>query len=104
MPDFLTFSDIERFQVKGVLNESEIKLRAAIEGKSIFLSYSSKDRKYLSAVITLLENHGGAVYVDEGDSRLPRTPSKETATILRDTIKKLNRFVLFVTINSKDSI
>lgn len=104
MPDFLTFSDIDRFQVKGVLNESEMRRRAAIEGKSVFLSYSSKDRKYLSGVITLLENHGGAVYVDEGDSRLPRKPSKQTAAILRDTIQRLKRFVLFVTTNSKDSI
>ena len=104
MPDFLTFSDIDSFQVKGVLNESEMRLRTTIEGKSIFLSYSSKDRKYLSGVITLLENHGGSVYVDEGDTRLPRKPSKQTAAILRDTIQRLNRFVLFVTTNSKDSI
>ena len=84
-------------------SESDMRLRAAKEGKTVFLSYSSKDKNYLPGIINLLEDHGGAVYVDEGDSRLPRTPSKETAAILRDTIQRLKRFVLFVTTNSKDS-
>lgn len=84
-------------------SESDMRLRAASENKNIFLSYSSKDKLYLPGVITLLENHGGAVYVDEGDSRLPQKPSKETAAILKDTIQRLKRFVLFVTTRSKDS-
>lgn len=104
MPSFLTFDDIKRFQAKTALSESEIRKRADIQGKNIFLSYSSKDKDYLPGVITLLENHGGSVYIDDGDSRLPQKPSKETAAILRDTIQKLRRFVLFVTTNSKDSI
>lgn len=103
MPSFLTFSELDRFQKSMTFNESEMRLRAAAENKNIFLSYSSKDRLYLPGVITLLENHGGAVYVDEGDARLPKRPSKETAAILRDTIQRLKRFVLFVSLSSKDS-
>jgi len=34
---------------------------------------------------------------------LPAKPSKETAAILRDTIRTLEKFVVFVTPNSKDS-
>jgi hypothetical protein len=104
MPDFMTFSRLSQLQATKYFGESEMRLRASKEGKNIFLSYSSKDKNYLSGVIMLLEDHGGAVYVDEGDSRLPQKPSKETAAILRDTIQKLKRFVLFVTTNSKDSI
>ncbi len=104
MPDFLTFNDINRFQAERVLSESEIRKSFEVEGKNIFLSYSSKDKAYLSGVITLLENHGSSVYIDDGDSRLPKKPSQKTAAILRDTIQKLRRFVLFVTTNSKDSI
>lgn len=104
MPDFLTFSQISRLQTSMYFSESDMRMRTAKEGKTIFLSYSSKDKNYLPGVIKLLEDHGGAVYVDEGDSRLPRKPSKETAAILRDTIQRLKRFVFFVTTNSKDSI
>jgi len=54
-------------------------------------------------VIRLLENHGGSVYTDDGDARLPTIPSNTTAAILKDTIQKLPRFVLYVTTSSKDS-
>jgi hypothetical protein len=104
MPDFLTFNDLNRLKAEVALNEAEMRKRAASVDKNIFLSYSSKDKDYLPVVITLLENHGGSVYIDDGDSRLPKEPSKKTAAILRDTIQKLSRFVLFVTTNSKDSI
>lgn len=104
MPEFLTFNRLKEIQSTRYFSESDMRLRASKEGKNIFLSYSSKDRGYLPGVIKLLEDHGGAIYIDEGDSRLPKKPSKETAVILRDTIQKLKRFVLFVTTNSKDSI
>ncbi len=86
------------------MSEAVIRKSAASDSKNTFLSYSSKDKDYLPGVITLLEKHGAAVYIDEGDARLPQKPSKETAAILRNTIQKLNRFVVFVTPNSKDSI
>ena len=43
------------------------------------------------------------MYIDKGDDRLPNPPSVETAKILKDTIKRLPRMVVFVTDNSKDS-
>jgi hypothetical protein len=104
MPDYLTFARLSQLQATKYFSESDMRLRATKEGKNIFLSYSSKDKNYLPGVIKLLEDHGGAIYVDEGDARLPKKPSKETAAILRDTIQRLKRFVLFVTTNSKDSI
>jgi len=104
MPEFATFADLSGLLAKSADRESVIIARAKTkQGKTVFLSHSSNDKAYLAGVILLLENHGGRVYVDEGDSRLPTRPSKETAAILRDTIRALSRFVLFVTPSSRDS-
>lgn len=100
---FATFDDLSRIardlQAEMLLKEAS---RTKID-KTVFLSHSSKDKEHLPAVISILENHGGRVYVDGEDERLPNTPSRETAEILRETVKACRRFVLFVTTNSKDS-
>lgn len=104
MPEFLTYSTLQTLSAKITLNESTILGRAESKyRKSTFLSHSSKDKTYLTAVITFLENYGADVYVDNGDTRLPERPSKITAEILRETINELRRFIIFVTHNSKDS-
>ncbi|MEN6424317.1 MAG: toll/interleukin-1 receptor domain-containing protein [Phycisphaerales bacterium] len=104
LPEFATFDDLTQFIARSAVSESTLISNAQNkEGKTVFLSHSSKDKTYLAGVITVLENHGGRVYVDDGDSRLPATPCKETAAILRGTIRGMSRFVVFVTTNSKDS-
>jgi hypothetical protein len=103
MARFATFDDLSRFSRKveaGVLLKEASRTKT---GKTVFLSHSSKDKDYLPAVISILENHGGRVYVDNEDDRLPNTPNRETAEILRGTVRTCRRFVLFVTTNSKDS-
>ena len=103
MPEFATFADLDRFRQK--LDEAQMVKRASDTrtGKTVFLAHSSKDKKQLPAVISILENHGGRVYVDNDDERLPESTNRETAEILRSTVKGCRRFVSFVTINSKDS-
>lgn len=103
MPDFATFNDLNRFKL--TINEASIikSARTASVGKTVFLAHSSKDAQYLPAVISVLQNEGGNVYVDKADQRLPQNPNRETAEILRGTIKTCRRFVMFVTPNSKDS-
>lgn len=104
MPEFLTFGTLQDLSATTALSESIILSRAeSMYGKNTFLSHSSKDKEYLAAVVTFLENYGADVYVDNGDARLPARPSKITAEILRDTINELRRFIIFVTSNSKDS-
>ena len=103
MAGFVTFNDLNRFRAG--LDEAQL-LRSATAtrtGKTVFLAHSSKDALYLPAVISVLENHGGKVYVDKGDQRLPAKPSRQTAEILRSTVQECRRFVAFVTTNSKDS-
>jgi hypothetical protein len=103
MPQFATFGDLSRFnrelQIAVLLKEAS----SSKVGKTVFVSHSSKDKEHLPAVISVLQNHGGRVYVDSEDDRLPNTPNPETADILRGAIKSCSRFVLFVTTNSKDS-
>lgn len=103
MADFATFSDLERFRTR--VDEAQMIKRASgtRSDKTVFLAHSSKDKKQLPAVISILENHGGRVYIDKGDDRLPESPNRETAEILRATIQGCRRFVSFVTTNSKDS-
>jgi TIR domain-containing protein len=103
VPAFATYSDLRQL-APPIAESRELRKSASIRaGKSVFLSHSSKDKEYLPVIIKVLESHGGSVYVDEGDSRLPRTPSEETAQILRDTLNGCQRLVLFVTTDSKDS-
>lgn len=70
---------------------------------STFLSHSSADAELLPAVVSVLENHGGTVYLDKKDLTLPQHTSSETAEALRRRIDACHKFVLFATANSKDS-
>ena len=103
MAEFATFDDLGRFarelQAGLVLKEA----RRARAGKTVFLAHSSTDKEHLPPVISILEKHGGLVYVDSEDGRLPENPNRATAELLRGTIRACRRFVLFVTTNSKDS-
>jgi hypothetical protein len=105
MPTMVTFDEMRQFVYKN-LHKSKILLETAqesVDTKNTFLSYSSKDNEYIPYVINILENHGAKVYIDKGDDRLPNPPSVKTAAILKDSIHKCNRMVVFVTTNSKDS-
>ena len=103
MGQFATFDDLSR--VNRDLQKSVLLKEASSSkvGKSVFLSHSSKDKEYLPAIISILKNHGGSVYIDSEDDRLPTPPNRKTANILRETVNSCLRFVLFITTNSKDS-
>lgn len=103
MAQFATFDDLNRLRrdlQEAVLLEEASQSRT---GKTVFLSHSSRDKEFLPVVISILKANGGQVYVDSEDDRLPNTPNRETAEILRGSIKACRRFVLFITTNSKDS-
>ena len=103
MINFVSFDDLERINkeinTRQILNEAS----RTRQGKTVFLSHSSKDNAYLPAIISIVENHGARVYVDLRDNRLPEAASVETAQILRDAVHSCRKFILFVTTNSKDS-
>lgn len=106
MPRIITFDEINTYVEKN-FSESLVLVENSLSTKSYkpytFVSYSSKDSDKLPYVLKILKDHGSSPYVDKGDDRLPTPPSVETAEILKDTIKKSKRMVVFVTTNSKDS-
>lgn len=103
MISFLSFDDLDRL-TKGLSNPRQIRANARKQdGKTVFLSHSHKDEKYLPLIINILESHGASVYVDDKDKTLPETPSVETAKILRNALNTCRKFIVFVTTNSKDS-
>ena len=106
MPSITTFSDMKRYSTKNLAASRQLFESASSKNSYkpyTFVSYSSKDSEYLPYVLKVLTNHGTTPYVDKGDDRLPTPPSVKTAKILKDTIKKSKRMVVFVTTNSKDS-
>lgn len=106
MPRITTFDDMRNYSTKNTYDSKQLFESALIKSSYqtyTFISYSSKDSEYLPYVLKILTNHGAKPYIDKGDDRLPTPPSVETAEILKDTIKKSKRMVVFVTTNSKDS-
>lgn len=103
MPRYTTIDEVKGFV--GTLQERQTLTKAAASKseKDTFLSHSSKDNDLVPGVVLVLQNHGGQVYVDLGDDRLPEPPSVETAQVLRGTIREMRRFVLLVSPNSKGS-
>lgn len=106
MPRITTFSDMKSYSAKNITASRQLFENASSKHSYkpyTFVSYSSKDSGYLPYVLDVLTNHGAIPYVDKGDDRLPNPPSVKTAEVLKDTIKKSKRMVVFVTTNSKDS-
>lgn len=104
MNNYITFGELENRRIK-ISNESMriIAKSEHQENKNIFLSHSSKDEKYLSSIIDLLQEYGGKVYIDKLDKDLPNTTNHETAVKLKDRISSIDKFILFATKNSKES-
>jgi len=110
MPRIITLSEMQSYVNKNITASKELFESSSFSLENYneynpytFVSYSSKDSEYLPYVLKILTNHGAKPYVDKGDDRLPNPPSVKTAEVLKDTIKKSKRMVVFVTTNSKDS-
>lgn len=102
MRHFVTYNELrtisQRTEARSVFESATSQL-----GKTVFLSHSSKDHEMLPGVVLILENHGGRVYVDEADRELHGTDFEKTAERLRSVVKTCQKFVLFVTKQTKDS-
>lgn len=103
MPQYTTIDEVKGFVGTPLERQTLMKSAALKAEKDTFLSHSSKDNELVPGVVLLLQNHGGQVYVDLGDDRLPEPPSVATAQLLRDTIREMRRFVILVSPNSNGS-
>ena len=106
MARYVTREELRKFAAEISLNE-QANLRKSLENRTLagstFLSHSSKDDDLVIGATTVLENHGGAVYVDEVDPAMPPYTNEETANLLKQRIAQTRRFVLLASPNSKDS-
>ena len=102
MKVFATYSDLLKFgrevEAARLLKEASTK-----EGKTVFFSHSSADNDLVPGAISILENHGGRVYVDKKDPALKEMEMVEVANRLRSAVRICRKFVLLVTPRSKDS-
>ena len=105
MARVVTLDEMSRYINKNFDNSLQLLTESSLQSylPFTFVSYSSKDSEYLPYVLKILVNHGANPYIDKGDQRLPSPPSSKTAEVLKDTIKKSKKMVVFVTSNSKDS-
>ncbi len=102
--NFLTMTRAKEFRLQKSIYESDIlKSAESTYGKNCFLSHSSKDKEYLSGVISFLEKFGAKVYIDKEDQLLPKTTSRETAEGLKARIRENKRLVILASTNSKTS-
>ncbi len=101
----VTLDEMSKYINKNFDNSLQLLTESSLQSylPFTFVSYSSKDSKYLPYVLKILVNHGANPYIDKGDERLPNPPSIKTAEVLKNTIKKSKKMVVFVTSNSKDS-
>src|SRR5258707_10294154 len=98
-----TAAEIQNFS-KGVLVENyEFEKRAAAASLDVFLSHSSADRWVLPKAIGFLRQYGVNVYIDKTDKELPQKTSPETGAKLKERIEQCRKFIVLVTVNSKNS-
>jgi hypothetical protein len=107
MFQYVTKEELRKFAGDIPLHKQAELLRSASASQNItartFLSHSSKDADLVVGAISVLQNHGATVYVDEIDPEMPPYTTDETAALLKQRIQQSSRFVLLASKNSKES-
>lgn len=80
-----------------VLNEARDYRYASSWQKTIFLSHSHYDAKYVHVTRKFFENLGISIYVDWADDSMPKKTCGETATKIKHKIMMNDKFVLLAT-------
>lgn len=99
---FLSYSSIQRRAVLLENRRLQVSKAATVQG-NVFLSHCTRDDDKIKGVIDFLSDFGVRVYVDDLDMRLPKPPSVDTASILKDEIKASSRLIVLVSPASQDS-
>lgn len=106
MKEYVTRAELKKFAAGKTITENA-SIRKTAKNRtpngSTFLSHSSKDDELVDGAISVLEGHGGTVYIDEIDPEMPNHTSTETATKLKQRISQCKKFVMLASKNSKNS-
>jgi hypothetical protein len=103
MPQQITSNQLKNMRLTRTASVILAEARQRSQAYNAFLSYSSQDRDIVAPVVEVINEHGGRVYIDYGDDRLPEKPDTETAVILRGRIRQSKRLVALVSPSSKGS-
>lgn len=99
---FATYGELRQWgadpAVKGLIKEA-----TRLEGKTTFLSHTSKDDDKVAGAARILENHGARVYLDHGDPNNQTTDCVAIADHIRRVINSCRKFVMFATPLSSES-
>ena len=86
-----------RMTFSHVLNESRNCANADSWQKTIFLSHSHYDAKYVNVARKFFENLGISIYVDWADESMPSRTCGETAQRIKSKIMENDFFILLAT-------
>jgi len=98
-----TASELQNFSRGVIVEAHEFEKRASATIADVFLSHSSLDKDVLPKAIGFLESYGAKVYIDKVDKELPKKTSVETGVKLKERISQCPKFIVLVTVNSKNS-
>lgn len=97
--DFSSYQVVDLNKSMSVIAESK-----ELEKSTVFISHKHSDLNDLKGVIGFLEKeYGVLVYIDSRDSSMPEMTSGETAKLIKEKIKKCNKFILLATNGAIDS-
>jgi len=105
---YLTFEKLKNLggqpsQITKAFSLNESFGQVPSTAKRVFLSYRRKDVNYVKPIVSLLKSLGVIVYIDYLDDNLPNPPDHTTASILRASLMKCQKFILLATPNSNQS-
>lgn len=94
-----SYADATRFESVSVSGREQLlkEAKGFSSQKIIFLSHSSKDDLLVPGVVAFFQQFKAGVYADDFDKRLPNPPNTSTASILKNEVKTLPRFVVLAT-------
>lgn len=90
----------QRLSFSNILDESRSYSNASSRQKTVFLSHSHYDARYVNMAKTFFEHLGISIYVDWADITMPQLPCGTTAIKIKEKIFENQFFVFLATDNA----
>lgn len=98
--EFSKYSNVNIYASRGIIQEQSIYSKTT----TVFISHKHDDLDDLKGLIGFLENeYGVKAYIDSRDPSMPKKTSGETATNIKNRIKKCDKFILLATNSAVES-
>lgn len=98
--EFSKYSNVNIYASREIIQEQSIYSKTT----TVFISHKHDDLDDLKGLIGFLENeYGVKAYIDSRDPSMPKKTSGETATNIKNRIKKCDKFILLATNSAVES-